>query len=217
MAEKPTVAYWGIRGRADGIRTLLRHLGVDFEDKMYTSPEEWGADKASLPMQFPNLPYYKDGDIFHSETIPIYRTICRKYKPELLGQTLAEQSRADALLTPLDAGFSKFISDFLFPQNYAEKAEEAKAYAVSQLEQFEKVLGDNNFIAGSNPTYADFMLLSGINLFRFFDESLVTGKVAEYRARVLALDNVQAAQDEYESRLQLPPFAGFMAAKMAAQ
>ena len=44
--SKPTFAYWSIRGRGDPGRMLLHHLGVDFEDKMYTlgdetSPDSW--------------------------------------------------------------------------------------------------------------------------------------------------------------------------------
>ena len=47
MADKPTLGYWNILGRADPIRTMLTHLGVEFEDKQYVmgdeSPESWGA------------------------------------------------------------------------------------------------------------------------------------------------------------------------------
>ena len=101
MADKPTLGYWGIKGRGHGPRSLLKHLGVEFNDKRYSSGEEWGADKATLPMQYPNLPYYIDGDVAHSETMSIMRSICRKYKPEYLGRTNAEASRCDALTASL--------------------------------------------------------------------------------------------------------------------
>ena len=92
MAEKPTLGYWACQARGDPIRTLLSHLEVDFEDKMYQfgdeGPEGWGAQKSQLGIQFPNLPYWKDGDVFHSEHVSIMNSICRKYKPEYLGRTL---------------------------------------------------------------------------------------------------------------------------------
>jgi glutathione S-transferase len=49
---------------------LLWHLNIDFENKMYDvgpAPDYdksgWLADKFSLGLQFPNLPYLIDGDI----------------------------------------------------------------------------------------------------------------------------------------------------------
>ena len=35
MAEKPLLVYWNFQGIANGIRNLLRHLGVEFEEKNY--------------------------------------------------------------------------------------------------------------------------------------------------------------------------------------
>ena len=93
--SKPTLAYWSIRGRGDSARMLLAHLGVDYEDKAYTlgddtSPDSWAKMKFNLGMTCPNLPYWKDGDIYHAELLSVLRTICRKYKPEYLGRNLKE-------------------------------------------------------------------------------------------------------------------------------
>ena len=94
MAELPTLGYWNCQARGDPIRTLLSHLGVEFEDKMYEfgdeGPEGWWEQKSQLGIPFPNIPYWKDGDVFHSENIPIMNSIARKYKPEYLGTTLEE-------------------------------------------------------------------------------------------------------------------------------
>ena len=105
MAERPTLGYWKAQGLGDSIRTLLSHLGVDFEDKYYEfgdeSPEGWGAQKSQLGIPFPNLPYWKDGDVFHSEHISIMNSIARKYKPELLGTTLEEQGLCDCYINAI--------------------------------------------------------------------------------------------------------------------
>jgi glutathione S-transferase len=98
MAEKPIVAYWDVRGFAGHIRMLMTHLGVDFEDKMYSLGEhpdfagrlDWRAEKPTLPFAFPNLPYIMDEDVKISENKAIMRFICQKYKPEYLGRTLRE-------------------------------------------------------------------------------------------------------------------------------
>jgi len=71
MADtRPILGYWGIRAgpRGNVNRHLLAHAGVDFEDKRYTSKEEWGADKPNLGLDFPNIPYIIDGDFKLSES-----------------------------------------------------------------------------------------------------------------------------------------------------
>ena len=98
---------------------------------------------------------YKDGDIFHSESIPILRSICRKHRPEYLGRNLVEQSRADALGQSLWDPFFKWASPYMFAEDYKDKMEEGKAAAADYLNQLAAVLGDNDFIAGG-VTYADF-------------------------------------------------------------
>ncbi len=66
----PVLGYWDLRGLASTIRNLLHYKGVEFEDKLYTigpAPEYdgsgWLNDRSNLGLDFPNLPYYFDGDI----------------------------------------------------------------------------------------------------------------------------------------------------------
>ena len=75
MSSKPTVEYWNIRGLAQPIRYLLVISGVEFNDKRYpygqgNTVEEiesiqkyWRQEKESLDLDFPNLPYYIDGNV----------------------------------------------------------------------------------------------------------------------------------------------------------
>jgi hypothetical protein len=50
-------------------------------------------------MEYPNLPYWFDGDVKMSEQLAILRQICRKYRPEYLGRTLKEQADLDMFST----------------------------------------------------------------------------------------------------------------------
>lgn len=66
----PVLGYWDLRGLASTIRNLLYYKGIEFEDKLYTigpAPEYdgsgWLTDRSTLGLDFPNLPYYLDGDI----------------------------------------------------------------------------------------------------------------------------------------------------------
>ena len=49
--------------------------------------EEWLKDKYSLGLDFPNLPYFIDGDVRITETVAIHKYIAGKWGPELLGDT----------------------------------------------------------------------------------------------------------------------------------
>ena len=63
----PILGYWNLRGRISSVRALLYYSRVKFEDKRYTmeNANDWfGRDKLNgLGLDFPNLPYYIDGDV----------------------------------------------------------------------------------------------------------------------------------------------------------
>ncbi len=75
MSKVPTLGYWDIRGRAQPIRFLLKYAGVEFNDKRYelgpgssmaeiqSINKHWLPDKFNLGLDFPNLPFYIDGDV----------------------------------------------------------------------------------------------------------------------------------------------------------
>lgn len=72
----PVLGYWDIRGLTSTIRNLLHYKGVEFVEKLYPigpAPEydvaEWLADKQTLDLDFPNLPYYIDGDVKLSQVL----------------------------------------------------------------------------------------------------------------------------------------------------
>ncbi|CAG2177630.1 unnamed protein product, partial [Oppiella nova] len=63
------------------IRLVLAYAGVDFVDKRYESSERdvWLSDKPNLGLDFPNLPYYMDGDTKMSQYMAILRHVARKH------------------------------------------------------------------------------------------------------------------------------------------
>jgi len=87
-----TLGYWAIRGLAEPIRLLLEYTGLAYNQKKYTSNEDWQADKQSIGFDFPNLPYllscYKK--ITESEAIHMFICIKSGHK-ELLGTTCCDK------------------------------------------------------------------------------------------------------------------------------
>ena len=77
-SSKIKFGYWKIRGLGEPIRLLLKYAAADFEDEIFEcgdAPEFsrscWNDVKFKLELDFPNLPYLKDGDVKLSQTISI--------------------------------------------------------------------------------------------------------------------------------------------------
>ena len=70
--ERPKLGYWKTRGLSSAIRYQLAYCGVDYEMVEYQhgddgSKDDFRGKKDSLGMEFPNLPYFIDGDVKLSE------------------------------------------------------------------------------------------------------------------------------------------------------
>ncbi|GIX96608.1 glutathione S-transferase Mu 1 [Caerostris darwini] len=77
---KPLLGYWDLRGLAEPIRYLLHYVKVDFEDKRYQFTQDgWQKDKFALGLDFPNLPYYMEGDVKLTQSTAILRHLARKH------------------------------------------------------------------------------------------------------------------------------------------
>ena len=165
MAEsRPKLGYWHIRGLAAQIRYMLHYAKVDFEDVTYdvsAAPEwsraSWTDVKFTLGLDFPNLPYFFDGELNLTETAAIMKYIAHKWAPELLGKTSAEFARAEmmqehcgqvkrAITMPAYTG-----GDDITPKEIFEGARPHldKVYAFMSQHAFE-------WVAGNNLTWLDF-------------------------------------------------------------
>ena len=101
-SAKPTLGYWHIRAvtRGNINRYILAYAKVDYTDHRYSfeNPVEWSNDKnGGLDMDFPNLPYWIDGDFKLSESKAITWYLCDKYCPDLLGSNVTENALVDML------------------------------------------------------------------------------------------------------------------------
>ncbi len=98
----PTLAYWDIRGLAEPIRLLLVYTGTEFEDKRFITGDAPGFDKScwfdnkfNFGLDFPNLPFYIDGDVKLTQTNAILRHI--SCKNGLDGKTDTEKDRVNMI------------------------------------------------------------------------------------------------------------------------
>lgn len=68
MSTTPELGYWNCRGFGASIIYLFSHVGANYTFTGYSlgpepeySPAEWANVKFNLDLEYPNLPYLKDG------------------------------------------------------------------------------------------------------------------------------------------------------------
>ena len=192
----PTLAYWDIRGLATPIRLLLEQAGVQYEEKLYKcgpppsfDRSQWLNEKFNLGLDFPNLPYYVDGDVKLTQSHVILRHLARKHS--LAGKTENDQLRVDLLATQTLDFHMEYARIVYNPQFADLKADYEKALP-DKLKLLANFLGDNKFVAGDYVTYADFVLFEYLEGQIYFSPQTLRDFPAldQFHKRVLALEAV---------------------------
>ncbi|CAN7940736.1 unnamed protein product [Ixodes hexagonus] len=214
----PVLGYWDIRGLAQALRDLLEYAKVEYEDKKYgfgTGPEwtkdEWLADKPNLGLEFPNLPYYLDGDVKLTQSLAILKYLGRKHglapKDEKL-QCRADVVEMQAFDVLLSVG--RLISD---PAYSDDKRRQFIVDQAEKLCQFDALLAkDGPFVAGQNVTYVDFFLYEILQTVRVLGPSTFRKNfptLEEYNERVAGLPGLREylASPRFKEWAFASPFA----------
>eukprot|EP00929_Paragymnodinium_shiwhaense_P115496 TRINITY_DN84422_c0_g1_i1.p1 TRINITY_DN84422_c0_g1~~TRINITY_DN84422_c0_g1_i1.p1 ORF type:complete len:246 (-),score=27.64 TRINITY_DN84422_c0_g1_i1:206-943(-) len=215
---KITTVYWNICGLGQPIRYALELAGVDYVDvRVHWGPGEPGTDgykklyfdrKAALDaaLNFPNLPYFFDGDIALTQSNTILRYIGRKFnlmgepaKSHIVDLIFDQMSDFDAQSTGL---------------SYREGLPGLKAYCENALpgilSQWTKLLGDKPFMTGDSVTVADLKVYETLRKLQLIESQPEVGTNAlsscaplmGFIERVEALPALQAykASDRYMDR-----------------
>ncbi|KAL7636034.1 UNVERIFIED_CONTAM: hypothetical protein RMT77_013852 [Armadillidium vulgare] len=156
-----TLGYWKIRGLGQYIKFLLEYTGEEYIDKVYEfGPEpdnyfsQWLKEKFELGLDFPNLPYYIDGDVKITQSVAILRHIARKHN--LLAKTNEEVPKAEMLEFQAIDQRKNFIRIAYSPDFESQKEKYIKETAEPELAQLSKFLGSNDWFLGSDISYVDF-------------------------------------------------------------
>ncbi|KAL7636035.1 UNVERIFIED_CONTAM: hypothetical protein RMT77_013853 [Armadillidium vulgare] len=157
------LGYWNVRGLGHYIRFILEYTGEDYVEKIYgfgPAPEysksNWRNEQFDHGLDFPNLPYYIDGDVKLTQSVAILKHIARKHN--LLPKTDAEISKADMLeyeAMDLKMGFIRLT----LGQDYEEKKNDfIEQIMEPKLTCLSKWLGNNDWFLGSKILYVDFLI-----------------------------------------------------------
>lgn len=200
MAEKPTLGYWHIRGLAEGIRYLLDYLNVDFEEIPYIqgpAPDfdisTWTSAIDGLHMDFPNLPYFFDGDMKISETQAIYDYIASQYGPALCGESAKDRAVVRQLGGILH-DIKWWLAGVCYSPDFHEKKESTLTDVKPELQKIAKFLGEKHFLTGEQITWPDFIFFETLEMLNALHPGYVgenDPKLEAYRARIAALPQLQ--------------------------
>ncbi|XP_018007492.1 glutathione S-transferase Mu 1-like isoform X2 [Hyalella azteca] len=149
----PILGYWEIRGLAQYIRYVLAYTGTEYVDKHYTT--EWADDKENLGLEFPNLPYYIDGDLKITESGAILRYLARKNN--LVGSTEDERIRLD-MAEGIIGDAMRSIVVLCYNSDFETKKVDFIANIDNTLKKLSKLVGSNKFILGDKVMVVDFIL-----------------------------------------------------------
>merc|ERR1712183_585615 len=142
----PVLCYWDIRGLAQPIRLLLAHTGTEYEDRQLScgpgpkfDKSCWFDNKFSLGLDFPNLPYYLDGDIKLTQSNAILRYIARQHG--LAGATDKERALVDMMAEESMDFRNGAVRLFYSPDFESKKPAYVQDYLPARLKQFSTFLG----------------------------------------------------------------------------
>jgi len=215
------LAYWDIRGLAHPIRMLLKYAGEEFEDKRYDvtvsdgpngpvyNRDSWLNEKFTLGLDFPNLPYFIDGDVKIVQTNAILRTIARKH--DLCGVTAAEKAHVDMCADAIMDFRNGFVR-LCYGPRFADNEPVYRKDLPAKLKPFEEYLGDKKFLVGDKPTFPDFHLYEMLDQHVIFEPSCLEAypKLQAYKQRFEALPAIKAFKEDPKNNVPMNnKMAGF--------
>ena len=164
MAEvgKVKLGYWRTRGLAQQIRLLLEYTNTPYEDIRYEQGEApicdrsyWMSIKFTLGLDFPNLPYYMDGDYKLTQSDAIMRYIADKNG--MVGKNAEERG----FISMIENVLYDWHTDYwavTYDKNYADLIPDYLTKMESKyVEPILKLLSKSSWLVGDELTYVDFI------------------------------------------------------------
>jgi len=189
----PTLGYWSIRGIAEPIRYLLHYTGTEYVDKQYqigpdlaTYKDAFRNEKDKLGLEFPNVPYYIDGDLKITESRAILGHLGRKNG--LAGDCEEDFFRLDVADGVLwDQGFH--LMRLCYDPKFEMMKEPFIAQVPGKMEKMSKLVVDKNYILGDKICFLDFVLFETLERYDALVPDCFTkfSSLVSFHARIAAL------------------------------
>ncbi|XP_046839864.1 glutathione S-transferase Mu 1-like [Xenia sp. Carnegie-2017] len=211
------LGYWNIRSLGEPIRYILVYTETEFEDKRYQHGpppgchrEAWLKEKENLGLDFPNLPYFIDGDTKITQSSAIIRYIARKHN--LCGETDEEKTIVDMIENCIIDLRDEFYR-VCYSSEFDKLVDSYKKKVVEKLDRFEKFLGSKKYVSGDKLTYPDFMFYETLDSLKILDKSIVEPfkKLMEFCERIEAIPQIAKYRksNKFQERPINDPIASF--------
>merc|ERR1712002_35813 len=206
MSSVAILGYWDIRGLAESIRLLLEHTGTEYEDRrVHMTKPTWLDYKQGLGFDFPNLPYFQEGEFKLTQSLAILRYLGRK--SGLIGTSELELSRVDLLgdvLTDYRGHLTSLCYNADFTPSMIDSWKSTSGL-VERLKSLEKFFlsSSGNWWAGENLTWVDFLAWEFLDQHRILIPGCLEGMdgIKGFMERFSSLPNVASylARPTYRS------------------
>jgi len=199
-----TFGYWNIRGLGEPVRLMLHYFNEQFEDVRYQqgegpefSREEWFSVKDTLGLDFPNLPYYIDGDVKLTESVAIMLHIANKHGSTLVGNSYSH------MIMGVVVDFRERFTRLCYSNEFNERRQKYLDDLVPKLKKFSDFLGDKEFITG-DLSYADFAFAESLDSHLEFEPTVLDNfeNLKLYLQRFYSLPGIAEykASDKFKAR-----------------
>jgi len=184
------LGYWAIRGLASPIRYLLEYVGEEYEETRYVDAK-WFSVKFEMGLDFPNLPWLKDGDVKLTQSGAILRYLAEKHG--LHGKDIVERAKLEMLAAEC-MDFHMAYAKVVYNPDFEKLKEGLFNDKQVKMKQFEAFLGDKKFFGGEEPKFVDFHLYEILTVYTilFPEYKDKFAKIAAYLERFEELPKIKA-------------------------
>lgn len=160
-SDKLVLGYYGTRGRAEPLRTMLAYAGISYTDLHFMSPDSWFKGcKPGLAKQLPmiNLPFVKDvNGTLITQSKAVYKYIADK--ADLRQKTLKQDAWNNMFLEEC-YDFNSDAAGVWYkggdPDKYVQVAMDTR---LKKFEQWMNSHREYKFLVGNKPAACDFFFV----------------------------------------------------------
>ncbi|TGZ65046.1 hypothetical protein CRM22_006051 [Opisthorchis felineus] len=194
----PKLGYWKMRGVAQPIRLLLEYNGVEFDDFKYVcgpAPDfckkSWLEEKFNLGLDFPNLPYYKDGDFSLTQSDTILRYVAESNG---MGGTNPKERATLSMLNGTVDDLRWTYLRAVYGPDFEKLKPQLLADLPNHLDLFDRYLSKRVWLSGEKVDYPDFNLYDLLDTFKALEPTCLDNypRLKKYLTDFEALPQISA-------------------------
>uniref|UniRef100_A0A5F8GVY7 glutathione transferase n=1 Tax=Monodelphis domestica TaxID=13616 RepID=A0A5F8GVY7_MONDO len=195
MSGKPILHYFNGRGRMESVRWLLAAAGVEFEEKILKSAEDFENLVKGGNLMYQQVPMVEIDGLNLVQTRAILKYIAAKYN--LYGKDLKEKALIDMYVEGM-RDLNEMIMHY--PLCYPGEEEKNLNFILERATErffpvYEKALKSHgkNYLVGNQMSWADIQLFEAILMVEELKSDILSAfpKLQEFKARISKLPRIQ--------------------------